>query len=188
MKDPSGNKSFLLEDISEIIKEIIQKLVLAIAKNDGASENAIEIIKRELEYLGTPYPPYNEKDQKHTRISGHLDCSQLAMIGYGDAFSKLKHDTTRYQSKRAMIEDAGWDPHNGDDLSDIKPGDAIFFCTDPNDISTVFHIATYIGGGLMIDSVLNETVDGVSIRPVDVIITHGDDLGCIYGYATPPSP
>jgi cell wall-associated NlpC family hydrolase len=34
----------------------------------------------------------------------------------------------------------------------VRPGDLVFFATDTGDITTVHHVALYVGGGLVVEA------------------------------------
>ena len=185
--DKDENSNGILDYLEERWKNMTIHGALQIASACGASFESIFILKRELQYLGTSYPPLNTETGQYDRQMGYLDCSQLAEIGFGDAFDSAEHQTARYQWKCIISPDSGWEYTMGNNLSSIKPGDAVFYSTDSKDRKTIFHVATYIGNGLMIDSTKTTFIDGVSIRSIDSQLTYGTQNGVIYGYASAPS-
>jgi cell wall-associated NlpC family hydrolase len=48
------------------------------------------------------------------------------------------------------------------DYADLRPGDLVFFATDPSDASTIHHVAMYVGGGEMVEA----PAAGLNVRQV----------------------
>lgn len=67
------------------------------------------------------------------------DCSGLTMGAWAQAGVDLPHySAAQYEQIRHIQED------------DLRPGDLIFWATDPNDPATIHHVALYIGNGQMV--------------------------------------
>ena len=67
------------------------------------------------------------------------DCSGLVMGAWERAGVQLPHySAAQYEQIQHINED------------DLRPGDLIFWATDPNDPATIHHVAMYIGNGQMI--------------------------------------
>ncbi|MEH3075356.1 MAG: C40 family peptidase [Quadrisphaera sp.] len=69
------------------------------------------------------------------------DCSGLTSVAYRSAGASLPR--TSSQQYRA-VKKISYD--------DMRPGDLIFYGTDPDDPSTVYHVAIYAGGGEMVEA------------------------------------
>jgi peptidoglycan DL-endopeptidase CwlO len=70
---------------------------------------------------------------------GSWDCSGLTMGAWEHAGVQLPHySVAQYEQTRHISAD------------ELRPGDLIFWADDPNDPSTIFHVAMYLGNGLMI--------------------------------------
>jgi cell wall-associated NlpC family hydrolase len=80
---------------------------------------------------------------------GSFDCSGLTMMAWAAAGVSLPH-----------LAQGQYDLSRHIPLSDVLPGDLIFFGTPTN----VFHVGIYIGGGQMIDA--PETGQDVSISSI----------------------
>ncbi|WP_329003886.1 C40 family peptidase [Kribbella sp. NBC_00709] len=67
------------------------------------------------------------------------DCSGLVMGAWERAGVQLPHySAAQYEQIRHINED------------DLRPGDLIFWATNPNDPGTIHHVAMYIGNGQMV--------------------------------------
>jgi cell wall-associated NlpC family hydrolase len=82
-----------------------------------------------------------------------FDCSGLMLWSYNQA------GVTLPRTSRAQY--AGL-PHVA--LSDLQPGDLVFYATNPSDPSTIHHVAMYLGGGRVIAA--PHTGDVVRYAPV----------------------
>ncbi len=72
-----------------------------------------------------------------------FDCSGLAMYAWNKAGVRLDHWTgTQWTSG----------PHVP--ISALRPGDLIFFATDPSNPATIHHVGIYIGDGRMVEAPL----------------------------------
>jgi cell wall-associated NlpC family hydrolase len=69
------------------------------------------------------------------------DCSGLTMGAWAAAGVQLSHYSVSQYYETDPIS-----------YSKIRPGDLIFWATDPNDPTTIFHVALYIGDGQMIQA------------------------------------
>ncbi|WP_396454611.1 NlpC/P60 family protein [Actinomadura sp.] len=100
-----------------------------------------------LKWLGTPYswgggnafgPSYGVEQGAGTV---GFDCSGLAMYAWNKAGVRLDHWTgTQWTSG----------PHVP--ISALRPGDLVFFATDPSDPGTIHHVGIYIGDGRMVEA------------------------------------
>jgi cell wall-associated NlpC family hydrolase len=67
------------------------------------------------------------------------DCSGLVMGAWRKAGVQLPHySAAQYEQTRHIDED------------ELRPGDLIFWATDPNDPATIHHVAMYLGDGRMV--------------------------------------
>jgi cell wall-associated NlpC family hydrolase len=81
------------------------------------------------------------------------DCSGMTGQAYATAGIRLPRTAAQqYQSG----------PHVP--LSDLEPGDLLFWATDPGNPATIHHVAIYAGKGLMVSA--NHTGDVVRLQPV----------------------
>jgi cell wall-associated NlpC family hydrolase len=69
------------------------------------------------------------------------DCSGLTMRAWQRAGVALPH-SSRLQYQRVSRLDA----------SRLRPGDLIFWGSDPSDPGSIHHVAIYSGGGMMIEA------------------------------------
>jgi cell wall-associated NlpC family hydrolase len=70
-----------------------------------------------------------------------FDCSGLTMRAWEQAGVPLPH----YSAGQAqLVLPVPWDG--------IRPGDLVFFATNPRDITTVYHVALYVGDGLVVEA------------------------------------
>jgi cell wall-associated NlpC family hydrolase len=70
-----------------------------------------------------------------------FDCSGLTMRAWERAGVALPH----YSAGQAqLVLPVPWDQ--------LRPGDLVFFAADPGDITTVYHVALYVGGGLVVEA------------------------------------
>lgn len=72
---------------------------------------------------------------------GSFDCSGLAMRAYGSAGVALPHFAAfQYQASHPLA------------YAQLRPGDLLFWATDPADSNTIYHEAMYLGGQKMIQA------------------------------------
>jgi cell wall-associated NlpC family hydrolase len=72
---------------------------------------------------------------------GSYDCSGLTMRAWGAAGVELPHFAAfQYQASHPLT------------YGQLRPGDLLFWATDPNDSNTIYHEAIYIGGQQMIQA------------------------------------
>jgi cell wall-associated NlpC family hydrolase len=100
-----------------------------------------------LKWLGTPYswgggttegPSYGIEQGAGTI---GFDCSGLTMYAWNKAGVQLDHWTgTQWTSG----------PHIP--ISELRPGDLVFFATDKSDPATIHHVGIFIGGGRMVEA------------------------------------
>jgi cell wall-associated NlpC family hydrolase len=70
-----------------------------------------------------------------------FDCSGLTMRSWQAAGVSL-HRTSRDQYRQALKIS----------YDDLRPGDLVFYGDDPNDWSSVYHVAMYVGGGQVVEA------------------------------------
>ncbi|WP_433474912.1 NlpC/P60 family protein [Spirillospora sp. CA-142024] len=130
----------------------------------AAARGAIAV-QAALKWLGTPYswgggdmdgPSYGVA--QGAGIVG-FDCSGLTMYAWGKAGVRLDHWTgTQWTSG----------PHIP--ISDLRPGDLVFFATDKSDPATIHHVGLYISGDRMVEApYTGERVRISSIHRSDLI-------------------
>jgi cell wall-associated NlpC family hydrolase len=83
-----------------------------------------------------------------------FDCSGLTMRAWQAGGVSLGHFTG-----------AQWDQTRHVALSDLRPGDLVFFASSKTDPSTIYHVGLYIGGGQMIEAPY--TGENVRIASID---------------------
>jgi len=81
------------------------------------------------------------------------DCSGLTQFAYGTAGVGLPRVAADQWRVGARV-----------DLSNLLPGDLLFWATNPGNPATIHHVAMYLGGGMMIAA--PHTGDVVKIEPV----------------------
>jgi cell wall-associated NlpC family hydrolase len=81
------------------------------------------------------------------------DCSGLT--GYAYAAAGISLPRTAAQQ---------WLSGPHPQIKDIQPGDLLFWASDPTDMSSIHHVAIYLGDGMMIST--NHTGDVARIQPV----------------------
>ncbi|WP_255204911.1 NlpC/P60 family protein [Actinomadura sp. BRA 177] len=105
------------------------------------------VVRAALKWLGTPYSwgggntfgPSQGVAQGAGTVG--FDCSGLAMYAWNKAGVRLDHWTgTQWTSG----------PHVP--ISALRPGDLIFFATDPSNPATIHHVGIYIGDGRMVEA------------------------------------
>ena len=69
------------------------------------------------------------------------DCSGLVMWAYAQVGENVDHWTGDQWNEGAHIP-----------LSDLRPGDLLFFATDTTDPNTIHHVGMYVGNGQMIEA------------------------------------
>ena len=72
---------------------------------------------------------------------GSYDCSGLTMRAWQQAGVGLPHSSRIQYQQVAKIS-----------YSELRPGDLLFFATDPGNSATIHHVALYAGGGQMIEA------------------------------------
>jgi cell wall-associated NlpC family hydrolase len=81
------------------------------------------------------------------------DCSGLT--GYAYAAAGISLPRTAAQQ---------WLSGPHPQVKDLQPGDLLFWASDPTDMSSIHHVAIYLGDGMMIST--NHTGDVARIQPV----------------------
>ncbi|WP_141580189.1 NlpC/P60 family protein [Actinomadura sp. WMMA1423] len=104
-------------------------------------------VQAALKWLGTPYswgggdvsgPTYGIAQGAGTV---GFDCSGLTMYAWGQAGVRLDHWTgTQWTSG----------PHVP--ISELRPGDLVFFATSQSDPATIHHVGLYLSGGRMVEA------------------------------------
>ena len=122
--------------------------------NSSAAQTAIDAAMR---YLGTPYawggggrrgpgpglPP-------DLGVIG-FDCSGLTQYAYGQAgISIPRNSRAQYAALPKVSSD------------DLRPGDLVFWATNPGNPSTIYHVAIYLGNGQMVEAPQSGSVVKVS--------------------------
>jgi cell wall-associated NlpC family hydrolase len=70
-----------------------------------------------------------------------FDCSGLTMRAWEHGGVYLPHySVAQYEQSRKVA------------ISDLRPGDLVFFGSDPGNPSSIYHVGLYIGGGQMIEA------------------------------------
>jgi len=77
------------------------------------------------------------------------DCSGLTMRAWGAQGVSLPHSSSGQYRRVAKIS-----------TSDLRPGDLLFWGTDPNDPGSVYHVAMWVGNGLIVEA----PVPGLQVR------------------------
>jgi cell wall-associated NlpC family hydrolase len=95
----------------------------------------------------------------------NFDCSGLVMWSYGQVGVHLQHWTGFQWEEGAHVA-----------VSDLRPGDLLFFAYDTSDPDTIHHVGMYIGNGQMVQA--PETGENVQITS-DV---RSDFIGAIRPY------
>jgi cell wall-associated NlpC family hydrolase len=100
----------------------------------GTTAGAARAIEYARRQLGRPYAwgasgPFS------------FDCSGLTMMAWRAAGVYLPHySVAQYQQVKHIT------------LADLRGGDLLFWSADPYDPDTIYHVALYVGGGLMIQA------------------------------------
>ncbi|MCW2901386.1 MAG: hypothetical protein JWO67_3651 [Streptosporangiaceae bacterium] len=113
----------------------------------GGSGRGAIAVRAALRWLGTPYSWGGGTASGPSLGIGHgsgirgFDCSGLALNAWHRAGVRLDHWTgTQWTSG----------PHVP--AGRLRPGDLVFFGTDPRDPSTIHHVGVYIGRGQMVEA------------------------------------
>jgi cell wall-associated NlpC family hydrolase len=99
--------------------------------SSGAGQSAVAWAKQKL---GLPY-------QWGGAGPGSYDCSGLVMRAWEQAGVRLPHSSRLQYRQSEKIS-----------YADLRPGDLVFFATNPSNEATIHHVAMYIGGGQMIEA------------------------------------
>ena len=99
-----------------------------------ASGIAAQALQYALAQLGKPYKWGGTGPDS-------FDCSGLAMRAYESAGVDLPHFAAfQYQASHSLT------------YGQLRPGDLIFWATDPKDSNTIYHEAIYLGSGKMVQA------------------------------------
>jgi cell wall-associated NlpC family hydrolase len=83
------------------------------------------------------------------------DCSGLTMEAWQHAGVQLPHSSRAQYAQVAKIS-----------YSELRPGDLIFYATNPGNPGTIHHVTLYLGGNEMIEApYTGATVRIVPLRP-----------------------
>lgn len=105
------------------------------------------VARAALKWLGTPYSwgggntfgPSRGVAQGADTVG--FDCSGLAMYAWNKAGVRLDHWTGTQWTSGPHIPTGA-----------LRPGDLVFFATDPSDPGTIHHVGVYIGDGRMVEA------------------------------------
>jgi len=134
----------------------------ASAPSASSRHDVQTVIARAYSQVGVPYAWGGGSASGPTRGFAQgagtvgFDCSGLTLYAYAGAGVRLDHFTG-----------AQWD--RGQRISsraDLRPGDLMFFATDPSDPSTIHHVSLYLGDGQMIHA--PHTGDVVRVASYDM--------------------
>lgn len=81
------------------------------------------------------------------------DCSGLTMMAWRAGGVSLSHWSVAQYDQSMPVSAA-----------EVRPGDLVFFATDPTDYRTIYHVGLYVGGGMMVDA----PHPGATVRETDV--------------------
>jgi cell wall-associated NlpC family hydrolase len=112
----------------------------------GSSSAGTEAVAWAKQQLGLPYRWGGAGPDSY-------DCSGLTMRAWQHAGVALPHYAASQYAQSAKV------PYSG-----IRPGDLIFYATDPGRPSSIHHVTMYIGGGRMIEA----PYTGANVRIVAV--------------------
>ncbi|MFL6139416.1 MAG: NlpC/P60 family protein [Frankiaceae bacterium] len=125
----------------------VASIAAPVASAHAATANkAAAVIRFELAQLGKPY-------QWGAEGPSSYDCSGLTSAAYryaGISIPRVSRDQYRYLT-HVRVRYA-------------QPGDLIFYGTDPTRASSVYHVTTYLGNGMMLAAPHTGTV--VQIQPM----------------------
>jgi cell wall-associated NlpC family hydrolase len=119
----------------------------SIAGLTSSAARGATVVRAALKWLGTPYSwgggnmfgPSRGVAQGAGTVG--FDCSGLAMYAWNRAGVRLDHWTgTQWTSG----------PHVP--IGALRPGDLVFFATDPSNPATIHHVGIYIGDGRMVEA------------------------------------
>ena len=93
-----------------------------------------------------------------------FDCSGLTMRAWEAGGVSLPHwSVAQYEQSQPVS------------AGNARPGDLVFYSSDPNDYHSIYHVALYLGGGMMIEAPhTGDVVKIISVYPND-----------LFGYARP---
>jgi cell wall-associated NlpC family hydrolase len=109
----------------------------------GAGASAVAWAERRL---GLPY-------QWGGAGPNSYDCSGLTMRAWQQAGVNLPHYAASQYDQSAKVS-----------YNQMRPGDLIFYATNPSDSSTIHHVAMFVGGGMMIEA----PYTGANVRIVPI--------------------
>jgi peptidoglycan DL-endopeptidase CwlO len=104
----------------------------AFADAPAPSPQAAAAVRAALDQIGKPY-------LWGATGPGSFDCSGLVRWAYAQAGVPLPRTSREQFRAGPPVEDGG-----------LRPGDLVFWATDPTDPSTIHHVGIYVGQGLMV--------------------------------------
>jgi cell wall-associated NlpC family hydrolase len=121
----------------------------------GSSSAAQTAINAGMRYIGTPYAwggggtrgPGPGQDPDRGVIG--FDCSGLTQYAYAKAGIAIPRNSRAQYSSLPKVGRAA-----------LRPGDLVFWATDPSRPSTIHHVAIYLGG----DRILEAPESGKTVR------------------------
>ncbi|MGB8651840.1 MAG: NlpC/P60 family protein, partial [Mycobacteriales bacterium] len=119
-----------------------------VQQGTAPSQAAATAIHWAFQEIGVPYSWGGGDDNGPTRGFAQgantvgFDCSGLMLFVYHKAGVQLDHYTGSQWNVGPRFRS----------MSDVEPGDLLFFAYDPNDEQTIHHVALYIGNGKMIEA------------------------------------
>jgi cell wall-associated NlpC family hydrolase len=100
----------------------------------GTEEGASRAVAFALAQVGKPYLWAGAGPDS-------FDCSGLTMRAWQQAGVPLPHFSA---GQAQLVLPIPW--------GEIRPGDLVFFATDAHDVTTVYHVALYVGGDLVVEA------------------------------------
>ncbi len=92
------------------------------------------------------------------------DCSGLTMMAWRAGGVPMPHYAAAQYAQGAKVS-----------RDQLRPGDLVFFASDPNDYTSIYHVGIYIGGGQMIEAPYTGSVVRIS----------SIDRPSLFGFARP---
>ena len=120
--------------------------------SSGTSASARSAVRWAIQQVGLPY-------QWGGAGPGRYDCSGLTMRAWQRGGVGMPHSARIQYQQVSKIS-----------YSALRPGDLVFYATDPSRPNTIHHVAMYIGGGRMIEA----PYTGANVRIVG--LRRGDSM------------
>jgi cell wall-associated NlpC family hydrolase len=128
------------------------------------AERAVRVA---MAQLGSPY-------QWGAEGPDVFDCSGLTSFAYHAAGLDIPRVSRAQYAAYQRMRPVGRD--------DLRPGDLVFFATDPRDAGTIHHVGMYVGRGLMVEA----PHTGAVVRTASV--WRDDYAGTVRPVAAPAAP